>query len=196
MSLLLAFEIIATITGLLCVYLQTKEKVIAWPIAIVSVSLSAWVVFQNSLYSDTVLYLTLFILNFFGWYQWNNRDINATEKIPIKIFENKDWFIWFLVIIAITPVWGFLMRYYFNADMAYLDAFTTVGSLVAQYLLAKKYLQNWIIWIVVDVVCVGLYFYKELYFFTFLSFAYLLLCIKGYLDWKKEVNDYGFKIKD
>jgi len=179
-------EIIATITGLLCVFLQTKEKILAWPFGIISVSLLAIIFYHNRLFSDLILHGILLVLNIYGWYYWSNRDTNVIKKVPIQLFQQKDWIVWGLVIIAITPIWGYLMNHFFKADMAYLDAFTTVGSLVAQYLLAKKYLQNWTIWIIVDIVAIGVYLYKGIYIVAFLFFAYLLLCIKGYFDWKKE----------
>ena len=181
-------EIIATISGLLCVYLQTEEKILAWPFGIISVSLLAIIFYHNRLFSDLILHGILLILNIYGWHYWSNRNSIVIEKIPIQLFQTKDWMVWPLVIIAVTPVWGYLMNHYFRAEMAYLDAFTTVGSLIAQYLLAKKYLQNWTLWIIVDIVAIGVYLYKGIYIVAFLFFAYLLLCIKGYLDWKKELQ--------
>ena len=180
-----AFEIIATISGIICVYLQTKEKIAAWLFGIISVSLLAIIFYASQLYSDFILHIILLVLNIYGWWYWLNNKSTLKEDAPILHFQNRDWMIWGLVIFAVSPIWGFLMNKFFNASLAYLDAFTTVGSLVAQYLLAKKYLENWLIWIVVDVVAIGMYLYKELYFVAFLFFVFLCLCIVGYTSWKK-----------
>lgn len=180
------FEIIATISGIICVYLQTKEKVAAWIFGIISVVLLAFIFFDSNLLSDFFLHLILLGLNIYGWYNWVNKKGLQKEKAPVLHFKNKDWAFWILVIAIATPIWGFGMANIFNADLAYFDAFTTVGSLVAQYLLAKKYLENWIVWIIVDVIAIGVYAYKGLYFVTFLFFVYLLLCILGYRKWKNE----------
>ena len=82
-------------------------------------------------------------------------------------------------------VWGYLMANNTNADFPYGDAFTTVASLVAQFLLARKKLENWIIWIVVDLVAIVIYSLKGLYLTTFLYGVYLLLSAKGLYDWRQ-----------
>ncbi len=188
------FEIIATISGIICVYLQTKEKVAAWIFGIVSVVLLSIIFYSNNLLSDFLLHNILLILNIYGWYNWVATKNQKKEKAPILHFTNRDWIIWVAVIVLITPLWGYGMSNLFGADLAYFDAFTTVGSLVAQYLLAKKYLENWIVWIVVDIIAIGVYAYKGLYFVTFLFCVYLVLCVMGYVAWKKE-EDLKIEIK-
>jgi len=166
-----SFEFIAMLAGISCVYLQTKEKIEAWFFGI--------------------LHIILLILNIYGWWYWSQKKKSDSSKAPILFFKSKDWLIWSAVIIISTPIWGYLMNTFFDASLAYLDAFTTVGSLVAQYLLAKKYLENWLIWIIVDVVAIGVYTYKELYFVAFLFLVYLVLCILGWKDWKKNSIDFS-----
>lgn len=183
-----SFEFIAMISGIICVYLQTKEKIQAWFFGIISVGILIVIFFNSQLYSDFILHVILLVLNIYGWWHWSQGQHNIQEKAPILLFEKKDWLIWSALIIIITPIWGYLMNSFFNASLAYLDAFTTVGSLVAQYLLAKKYLENWLIWIIVDVVAIGVYTYKGLYFVAFLFFVYLILCIMGWLDWRKQIK--------
>ena len=95
---------------------------------------------------------------------------------------------WALIIFIGASVWGFTMNTLTNADLVYFDAFTTVGSLSAQYLLARKILQNWLIWIVVDIVAINVYLIKGLYFTAFMFLIFLLLCIKGFIDWRKSIH--------
>jgi len=84
---------------------------------------------------------------------------------------------------------GYIMNNYTDAALAYIDAFTTSTSIVAQFLLAKKYLQNWIFWIVIDIIAIPMYVYKGLYFFAFLFLVYLGLAIWGYISWKSKLSE-------
>jgi len=178
------FEAIATVSGIICVYLQTIEKISAWIFGIISVSLLAIIFLDAQLISDFILHIILLFLNVYGWWQWNRYQENNNCQHLVLRFTSLHWIIWLAIIVIVTPLWGFLISRLFTADLAYFDAFTTVGSLVAQYLLAKKYLENWITWIVVDVIAIGVYTYKELYFVAFLFLIFLVLCIKGYVEWK------------
>lgn len=189
----LFLEIISTISGIACVYFQTREKIIAWPFGILSVSLAVFIFYREMLYSDFILHSIYIILNIYGWYYWSKVKRKAHSKVKILEIQSISRFqiIWWLIIIfSVTGMWGYFMHKNFNASFPYLDAFTTAGSLVAQYLLARKVLQNWLIWIAVDLVAIGVYLAKDLYFFSALFMVYLLLCIKGYFDWRKPVADH------
>jgi nicotinamide mononucleotide transporter len=187
-------EIIATITGIASVALQAKEKVIAWPFAIVSVSILAYIFFFEKLYSDLGLHVIYILLNIYGWVLWSQK--KATEYVtPTKILSQNG-----MVYSAITTIigcglLGYLMSRYTDADLPFFDAFTTSGSLVAQYLLAKKYLQNWWLWIIVDLIAIPLYIYKGIYIIAGLFSVYLVICIWGYLNWKSEMAQNHLTIK-
>ncbi len=181
------FEFVATITGIICVYLQTKEKSWAWPFGIVSVSLLSIIFYNNKLLSDFILHIIFLILNIYGWWSWSNRDSTNNNVKATSTLNHKNLIKWMATVAFLFPIWGWLMNKYFDASLAYIDAFTTVGSLVAQYLLAQKVIENWIFWIVVDIICIGVYFYKDLYFVSFLFFVYLILCTYGWYSWKKEM---------
>ena len=189
MDFLKILEIIAVISGILCVYLQTQEKILAWPFGILSVSLSVIIFIDAKLYSDVLLHLVYIFLNIYGWWNWIfQRKKGHTETAPILLLKGGQILLWSLVVAAGTFFLGSGMGIYTDAELPYFDAFTTSGSLVAQYLLARKVLHNWLLWIIVDLVAVNVYLYKGLYFFSFLFFVYLLLCIKGYLDWRRHIQ--------
>lgn len=183
MDTFLILEIIATLSRITCVYLQTKEKIQAWPFGILSVSIASYIFFHSKLYSDLLLHVIYIILNFYGWYMWSSKSTDQ-ENAPILNLSAQGKSMAFLAIVLLTLGLGYFMGTYTDADLFYFDAFTTSGSLVAQFLLAKKYLQNWLIWIVVDMVAIPLYLYKGLYFFAFLFLVYLVICIYGYKQWK------------
>ena len=186
-NLMLILEIVATLAGIACVYLQTREKIIAWPFGILSVTLYVYIFFSSKLYSDTILHIIYIALNVYGWWYWSGKKHDEAQK-PIKLLKSTTFIGWMIGVLIGTAVWGFAMHKMTDADLVYVDAFTTVGSLCAQFLLARKVLQNWIIWIIVDIVAVNVYIYKGLYFTSFMFFVFLLLCIKGFLDWRKHIR--------
>jgi len=200
------WEVIATVTGIIAVTLQAKEKIEAWPFAIVSVSILAMIFFDSNLNSDFLLHIIFLILNVYGWYVWSKKGRNKHQKLdsnildanisseemsesaPILQLTSREMVIASVVILFGAGLLGYIMGNNTNADLPYFDAFTTSGSLVAQYLIAKKYLQNWIFWIIVDVVAVPVYIYKELYIVAILFTVFLALSIWGYYSWKREMS--------
>lgn len=177
-------EIIATITGIASVSLQAKEKIIAWPFAIISVSILAYIFFFEKLYSDLGLHVIYIILNIYGWIVWSQKKDTQTVS-PTKLLSNRGVMYSVITTVLGCGILGYLMSTYTDADLPFFDAFTTSGSLVAQYLLAKKYLQNWWLWIIVDLVAIPLYIYKGLWIITGLFVVYLLICIWGYISWNR-----------
>jgi len=182
------FEIIATISGIAAVFLQTKENIWAWPLAILSVGISVIIFYSSQLYSDLGLHIVYVFLNIYGWYVWSNHSEVFESVRMTKVMNRRAIFSAIAISILGGLTLGAGMNHYTNADMAYIDACTTSTSLVAQYLLAKKYLQNWLFWIAVDLVAIPLYIYKGLYYFAFLFGVYLVLCIWGYVSWWKNLK--------
>ena len=183
MTILIFLEGIVLVTGIAAVMLQAKEKILAWPLAIISVSIASYLFFQNRLYSDFGLHLIYIFLNIFGWYKWTSKNVEQAVS-PTLLMSSKEIIIAVMVVLLGSYALGYLMFANTDADLPYFDAFTTSGSLVAQYLLAKKYLQNWLFWIVVDLVAIPIYLYKGMYLMALLFFAYLLICIWGYIAWR------------
>ncbi len=180
------FEIIATITGIVGVSLQAKERILAWPFVLVSVAVSAYIFFCSKLYSDFGLHVIYIFLNIYGWDIWSRRE--GTEEVTSTLVLSSRGLMWsVLTTIVLTAVLGYTMLTYTDADLPYFDAFTTSGSLVAQYLLAKKYLQNWWLWILVDIVAIPVYLYKGLYIIAGLFLVYLFISIYGYVNWKRKL---------
>ena len=188
-------EIIATVSGIICVVLQTRENIAAWAFGILSVSISAYIFYHSRLYSDLILHVIYIFLNIYGWYNWSTRR-TGTSPSPILNLDTRAILFYGTLTLILAAGIGYFMGTYTDADLPYFDAFTTSGSLVAQFLLAKKYLQNWLLWILVDVVAIPVYVYKELYFFSFLFFIYLLICIYGYINWRNEYRQQPQNFKE
>ena len=126
-------------------------------------------------------------MNFYGWYIWSNPQ-SGQNLVPTKNLSDKAKFVVASVVLIGTLLLGYSVSRFTDAELPFFDAFTTSGSLVAQYLLAKKYLENWILWIIVDIVAIPVYIYKELYYVAFLFLVFLVICSWGYLEWKKKMK--------
>jgi nicotinamide mononucleotide transporter len=179
-----AIEIIATIFGLVSVWLTVKENIWCWPTGLIMVFLYIFVFYEAHLYSDVILQVIYIFLQIYGWYIWLNGGKDNTPVAVTRI-SKQGMLIWFGVALIGTLGLGYIMRSYTTAALPYPDASITIFSLIAQLLMAKKILECWIIWITVDVIAVGVYGVKHLYPTTGLYLVFLVLAVLGYREWKK-----------
>jgi len=178
-------EVIAVITGLLCVYLAAVNNIWNWPFAIISVGIYIFIFFETHLYADMGLQFYFMAMNIYGWYHWSHKP--ATEKkVPVTAISRREVIISAVAIVLFTFILGSVLKKHTTASFPYLDSFCTACSLVAQYLLARKVLQNWLIWIFVDVIYVGVYTFKGLHLTAIMYAIYVAMALLGYLAWKKE----------
>ncbi|MEP7269525.1 MAG: nicotinamide riboside transporter PnuC [Saprospiraceae bacterium] len=181
-------EWIAAAFGLVNVFLLTRQTLWAWPAGLTSVFLYAFVFYHSKLYSDVMLHTIYVVLNAFGWYKWSSKNSTQTEALSVSTLRNSERFFWLLAILVGFVIWGYFLHKNTDASFAFADAFILMASLCAQYLLAIKKLENWVIWIIVDVVAISIYYLKELYVTSVLYAVYLLICILGYVEWKKSLK--------
>lgn len=137
------------------------------------------------LYADMTLQVFFFILSIYGWIIWMTKRGEAAVR-PTRVWNVKLAALLGGFIVIFTTVWGLVLDVYTDASIPYLDAFIATLSLAAQFLLSYKILQNWYFWILVDVLSIGMYFYKELYTTSFLYVIFLGIAIMGLVDWKRE----------
>ncbi len=181
-------EVIAMLTGIAGVWLTMKENIWCFPIGIINVSLYAWLFISPGirLYADALLQCIYILLLFYGWMNWADRnkkkEASHTFKIPSKTAIKL-----FFIFLAATIVLAFFLQHYTNASYPWLDSALTCSSLAAQWMIAKKIIENWIVWIVVDIIYLPLYFVKHLPLTTILYAIFLLLAFKGFLEWKKNL---------
>lgn len=177
-------EIIAVVTGLLCVYLAAVNNIWNWPFAIISVGIYIFIFFEAHLYADMGLQFYFMAMNIYGWYHWSHKSAHE-QKTPVILITKREIGTAVIAIILFTFILGSVLKYT-TASFPYLDSFCTACSLVAQYLLARKVLQNWLIWIFVDVIYVGVYTFKDLHLTAIMYAIYVAMALLGYLDWRKE----------
>lgn len=186
------------------VYLAAKNKVLTWPTSILGIILYAFLFYQIQLYSDLIEQIYYFITGFWGWWLWTHPKAKESEKnskeLKVDFVKQKTNIIAALLIIILTIGTGYLMSrihiffpslFPIAASFPYLDAFTTVMSFTATIYLATRKIENWYLWIIVDIIGVGLYFQKGVVFLSLLYFAFLINAIRGYLEWKKIYTSYA-----
>ncbi len=177
-------EVAAAVFGLICVLLYIRQNVLSWPTGLVQVILFIYIFYQVKLYSDLILHIIYVILQIYGWYYWVYGGKDKTEP-KVTLLRPVHILFWVIVSVVGTLLWGLLMDRMTDASLPYPDAFTTVISLIAQWLLAKKKLESWAFWVLVDIAAIGIYFYKELYVTSILYSCFLILAMAGFFAWRK-----------
>jgi nicotinamide mononucleotide transporter len=180
-------EIIGVITGLLCVALAALNNIWNWPIAIVSVGIYIFIFFDSHLYADMGLQVYFMAMNFYGWYYWSKKP-DTEQKIPVMRITSRETIYSIIAVIVFTVFLGSVLKYT-PASYPYIDSFCAACSLVAQVFLARKVLENWLIWIFVDVIYVGVYIFKHLDLTAIMYGVYVGLALWGYFDWKKDYRE-------
>ena len=177
-------EIIGVITGLLCVLLAAINNIWNWPIAIVSVGIYIFIFFNSHLYADMGLQVYFMVMNFYGWYYWSMKP-DSEEKSPVMRITPQEVLFSIIAVVVFTVFLGSVLKYT-TASYPYIDSFCAACSLVAQVFLARKVLENWLIWIFVDIIYVGVYIFKDLDLTAVMYGVYVILALWGYFDWRKD----------
>ena len=180
-------EIIGFICGIAGIVLTLKENFWCFPVGLVNVILSMFLFYTQQLYADTLQQLVYIILLFYGWYRWVNGDSNS-KRIPITLSSIKLLICCFLVWLGATALLAILLTQYTNASAPWPDSAATSLSFIAQWMVAKKKLENWLLWIAVNILYIAIYLYKDLNLYALLFAIYLGLAIWGYIQWKKEMK--------
>ncbi|CAM3968857.1 nicotinamide riboside transporter PnuC [Flavobacterium weaverense] len=182
-------ELIAVFFGLCSVWYAKKDNILVFPTGLISTSIYAYLLWQWSLLGDSMINVYYFIMSIYGWYHWTRKKDNV-EEFPISIMTLKEKKMAVIIFIA-TLVFVILVYLYFNkftSWYSYLDTLLTGIFFVGMWLMAKRKIENWIFWIVGDILSIPLYLAKG---YTFTSFQYIvftIIAIYGYLEWRKILN--------
>lgn len=185
----IVLEVIAVIFGLLSVWFSKQNNIWVYPTGMLSTSIFVYLLLKWGLIGDMLINIYYFVMSVYGWYVWT-RKIDEEHVTPITRVTKKENRISMYIFIA-TIIFVFVIYQIFDkwtSWTAYVDTLTTAIFFVGMWLMAKRKLENWIFWIIGDIISVPLYFYKG---FTFTSFQYLIftiLAIYGYNAWKKNID--------
>ena len=176
-------EWIAAIAGAVSVFLSARQNIWSWPTAIVNVSLYTFIFFRSGLYSDMGLQVVYLGLSIYGWYQWLRGGVGHTA-LRVSRASRKVW-----VISGLLAAFTWLLLWQVTSrlpgvSLAPLDSGLTTLSLVAQWMMTRKILENWVLWIIADLVYVPMYIHKDLHVTAGLYTVFLALAIMGFVQWR------------
>ena len=183
----LVSEIIATVTGLAGVWLTSRQIIWCWPVALINVVLSFYVFFVEQLYQDALLQAFYFVMTLYGWYNWLYGGENHSKLGVTNI--SRLWLAIYLVSGTILMfLSGFLFKKYTHAAVPYWDAASLIWGIIGTIWMTRKWIEHWLLWVVIDIICTGIYIYKGLYFFTAQYFIFTLLAVYGFIAWNKDLK--------
>lgn len=175
-------EQFATVLGVLFVWLVMRESLWNFPVGLLQAALFGWVCFTGKLYSDAVLQVIYFVAMIYGWWHWTRGGPDKTV-LPVQRLSAPAAVRWVGVTLALWAIWGACMARFTDAALAYWDGFILAGSVASQWLQARKALESWIGWLLVNSIAIGIYWVKGFYWFAVLYFIFWLLSWAGLRAW-------------
>lgn len=185
-------EIFAAIVALFGVLLTARASIWGWPLGIIGAAIYSWLFIESALYAEGVLQSLYVLFGIYGWWSWKNNNDQATGA-TIKQIDTIVLLTSLVVWTLGTAVCGWVLSNYSNSEVPYVDSLLAVGGLMTTYLMAKKIIENWFFWIVIDIASGLLFINRELYITALLYFAFAALAAHGYLQWKKELKHAWFE---
>jgi len=180
-------EIIGTVTGILGVWLTIRQNIWCFPVGIINVALYSWLSFENRIYANALLQLVYMSVLIYGWYNWKKGETDMNE-LPVTESSRKLLLtLSFIFVLAFAAVY-FILIHHTDSDVPVADSFTFSLGIIAQYMIARKKIENWHLWIIVNVVSVALYAYKELYWMGGFYLLLIIMAVLGFKEWKKDLQ--------
>lgn len=180
-------EWVAVILSIIYVILAAYKNNWCWPAAAISVSLYIYIFYTSKLYSETGLQVFYLIMAFYGWWQWRAYQPEK-EELKVSRLTGKNHLQLFSVALILTLIFYLLQKEFTDAALPLPDSFVTAFSLVATFLVARKKIENWIWWIVIDSLAIYIYINRNLHLTAILYFIYVIIAVVGYFNWRKELS--------
>ncbi|MFP4488966.1 MAG: nicotinamide riboside transporter PnuC [Bacteroidales bacterium] len=179
-------EIFGALTGIIYVVLEIRQSIWLWPLGLLTSGIYVWVFFVTGFYADMGLQVYYVLISIYGWYWW----LRGAKKfdsgtLPVVHIKRKPAAALLLVFLFLFAAIWYILNNYTDSSVPVGDAFTTALSIVATWMLARKMIEHWILWVVADIVSMGLYIYKGLYPTVILFVVYTVMAVIGYREWRK-----------
>lgn len=178
-------EITGVILSLIYLYLSIKQKVSLWFFGIVSSLFYIVVFFQTKFYADMSLQFYYVAISIYGWINWNRGKTGTGEELPIAKMTKRLWLILIVATLVIYCIYYLILAKFTDSTIPKSDALVGALSVIGTWMLSRKFLENWLVWIAADALCVGLYVYKGLFPTAILFVIYTAMAGIGYWQWKK-----------
>ena len=177
-------EIAGSVLGLIQIVLLVRRSLWNFPLAMASVTLVGITLFEGRLYSEAGLQGFFFVVNALGWYQWS-RVRSGDNAVPVGWMSTAARLRWAAVTVLLSVTLGWIMHTFTNAALPFADSAVTGASIAAQLLLNNRRIENWVLWVAIDVVSIALYLYRDLFFLAALYVAYLVISGIGLRQWTR-----------
>lgn len=189
-------EIAGTLSALLYLFLSIRENIWLWPVGFVTSFFYMLIFFQSRLYADMGLQVYYLWVSVYGWFHWmGRRQLTKPEtQLETRCLSPRGWLTYLTLVLAGSAVLYLVLRFVPlwlglpPSELPLGDAFTTAGGVVATWMLARKILENWLFWVVVNAVSLGMYVYKDLQITAGLFVVYTLMAVVGYYRWKQNLK--------
>ena len=182
-------ELLGAILGIAFIFFSIKQNILTWPTGLATSILYIIVFFESKFYADMGLQVYYVGISIYGWYYWIKGKKSENSNTVLVRQTNKN--LWLkLIAIALLLYFAILiiLLSFTDSDVPFMDSFTTALSIIATWMLAKKYIEQWLIWIFVDIISAGLYIYKELWATVILFAVYTVMAFLGYIEWRKTLK--------
>jgi len=182
-------ELLGTILGLIYIFLSIRQSIFTWPVGLLTSALYVYVFLVAKFYADMLLQVYYVGISVYGWHHWLKGKKKAdSEQIPVQKMPSSYYLPVAVVSILLTVLFLFGLKNYTDSPVPVGDSITTALSIVATWMLARKYLGHWLIWIFVDFFSAILYAWKGLWPTVFLFVVYTVMAALGYISWKKDLS--------
>lgn len=181
-------EILGTLLSIAYLVLSIKQNIWLWPLGILSAALYVLVFYQAKFYADMGLNIYYFFISIYGWIAWYNARKHTGEKMPVRRLRGSRAILAASAFVVFFIAIGLILDHLTDSPLPYWDALTTSASIVATWMLTRKYIEHWILWVAIDLLSMGLYIYRGLYPTTVLFLIYAVMAVVGYTQWKRELK--------
>lgn len=188
------WESLAVVLAIAYLLLAVRENVWCWLFAFISTAIYTVLFWDVNLLMDSALNVYYMAMAVFGWYQWTRGGTgtdNEPHTLQIRSLSSQQHGLIIISIALLSGISGYLLSEHSDAAWPYVDSFTTWASVITTYLVARKYLQNWLYWIVIDAVSVPLYIDRGLKLTALLFVIYVIIAVMGYFNWQKHYREQG-----
>ncbi|HDZ41440.1 MAG TPA: nicotinamide riboside transporter PnuC [Bacteroidetes bacterium] len=182
-------EVFGALTGILYVVLEIRQSIWLWPVGLITSGVYIWVFFSSKFYADMGLQTYYVLISIYGWYWWlKGGKKYERESLPVtRVCTRMAAVLLIVFIILFAGIW-YILDKHTDSPLPLGDAFTTALSVVATWMLARKIIEHWLLWLVADLVSMGLYIYKGLYPTVILFAVYTMMAVIGYREWRKSLS--------
>ncbi len=185
-------ELLGAILGIAYIFFSIRQNILTWPVGLLTSALYVWVFFASSLYAEMGLQIYYLFISFYGWYEWlYGSSSGKSEPLKVSRLSLRLGTILLIISLALFVLLWYILNNYTDSNVPMADALATALGIVATWMLARKILEHWLLWVFVDIFSIGLFLHKELYPTVILFVVYTIMAVVGFVEWKKELVGEG-----